>query len=177
VLGNGQIEAAFIRSLTGSLSPCPVPGQIRQPVPGSGGSIATPRPLPLHHRQRPHRLGRRCPAGTTRRAPRHHHDRLPAQQRYIIPKYQDAIDTFVEAGGDPSIPVAILGVQESYLNAAFDEMETQYGSIENYFAEGLGIDAAGQQALRHSPVSDAYYNQAPFTYSGTIRRFDVKYAG
>jgi protein-tyrosine phosphatase len=67
---------------------------------------------------------------------------------YIIPKYQDVIDTFVEAGGDPSIPVAILGVQESYLNAAFDEMETQYGSIENYFAEGLGIDAAGQQALR-----------------------------
>jgi hypothetical protein len=28
------------------------------------------------------------------------------------------------------------------------EMETQYGTIENYFAEGLGIDADGQQTLR-----------------------------
>jgi hypothetical protein len=29
-----------------------------------------------------------------------------------------------------------------------DEMRKQYGSIEKYFSEGLGIDAAGQQALR-----------------------------
>jgi Tyrosine phosphatase family len=27
-------------------------------------------------------------------------------------------------------------------------MQQQYGSIENYFSKGLGIDAAGQQALR-----------------------------
>ena len=28
------------------------------------------------------------------------------------------------------------------------EMETNYGTIENYFAEALGIDAAGQQVIR-----------------------------
>ena len=66
----------------------------------------------------------------------------------IIPKYQDAIAAFIAAGGEPAIPEAILGVQEAYLNASFDEMETQYGTIENYFAEGLGIDADGQQTLR-----------------------------
>lgn len=68
---------------------------------------------------------------------------------YIIPKYQKTIDAFVEAGGDPSIPLAILGVKKEYLDAAFDEVETQYGSIEKYFSEGLGIDTAQQKALRN----------------------------
>jgi protein-tyrosine phosphatase len=67
---------------------------------------------------------------------------------YIIPKYQKVIDAFVAAGGDASIPPAILGVKKEYLDAAFDEMQTKYGSIENYFSEGLGIDAAQQKALR-----------------------------
>lgn len=66
----------------------------------------------------------------------------------IIPRYQDAIAAFVQAGGDPDIPEAILGVQAVYLNASFDAMENQYSTIENYFAEGLGINADGQQALR-----------------------------
>jgi protein-tyrosine phosphatase len=67
---------------------------------------------------------------------------------YIIPAYQEHIDAFIEAGGDENIPSAILGVKEEYLEAAFDEMETEYGTIEDYFSEGLGIDAAQQQALR-----------------------------
>ena len=67
---------------------------------------------------------------------------------YIIPAYQKVIDKFVAAGGEKSIPLAILGVQEEYLNASFDEMQKKYGTIENYFSEGLGIDAAQQKALR-----------------------------
>ena len=67
---------------------------------------------------------------------------------YLLPAYQAQIDAFVAAGGDPAIPPAILGVKADYLEAAFDEMQQQYGTIEQYFAEGLGIDAAGQQALR-----------------------------
>jgi protein-tyrosine phosphatase len=66
----------------------------------------------------------------------------------ILPKYQDAIAAFIAAGGEPDIPEAILGVWEAYLIASLAEMETQYGTIENYFAEGLGIDADGQQTLR-----------------------------
>lgn len=72
---------------------------------------------------------------------------------YIIPKYKPVIDGFVEAGGDKAIPAAILGVKQEYLEAAFDEMETKYGTIENYFSEGLGISTARQQALR-----DLYLN-------------------
>jgi protein-tyrosine phosphatase len=54
----------------------------------------------------------------------------------------------VAAGGEQAIPLAIVGEKPEYLNASFSEMERLYGSIENYFSEGLGIDAAGQEALR-----------------------------
>lgn len=66
----------------------------------------------------------------------------------ILTAYKDHIDSFVAAGGSSEIPKAILGVKKEYLDAAFDEMETKYGNIEKYFADGLGIDAVQQQALR-----------------------------
>jgi protein-tyrosine phosphatase len=67
---------------------------------------------------------------------------------YILPAYKSFIDQFVAAGGDPSIPHDILGVKAEYLHASFDQVNTQYGSIENYFEKGLGIDRARQQKLR-----------------------------
>jgi protein-tyrosine phosphatase len=67
---------------------------------------------------------------------------------YILPAYQKVIDGFVAAGGDPAIPSAILGVKKEYLDASFDEMEKRYGTIERYFAEGLGIDGEVQGRLR-----------------------------
>ena len=68
---------------------------------------------------------------------------------YTVPQFQHAIDAFVAAGGDRSIPLAVFGVKAEYLEASFDEMKKEYGSIEKYFSEGLGIDPAGQQALRN----------------------------
>ncbi len=67
---------------------------------------------------------------------------------YILPAYKGVIDEFVAAGGEREIPMSILGVKAEYLNAAFDEMQKQYGTIENYFSEGLGMDAGTQKALR-----------------------------
>jgi len=67
---------------------------------------------------------------------------------YTLPQFQRAIDGFVAAGGDRAIAVAIFGVKPEYLEASFDEMQKRYGTIERYFSEGLGIDAAGQQALK-----------------------------
>ena len=64
---------------------------------------------------------------------------------YILPLYKTHIDAFVNAGGDPSIPSAILGVKKGYLDAAFDEMLIKYGSIEMYYSEGLGISATQQK--------------------------------
>ncbi len=67
---------------------------------------------------------------------------------YIIPMYREVIDGAVASGIEEEIPMSILGVKKEYLEAAFDEMEKSYGTIEKYFAEGLGIDAKQQQALK-----------------------------
>ena len=67
---------------------------------------------------------------------------------YILPAYQKTIDAFTKAGGDPAITQAILGVKPEYLRASFDEMRARYGTIEDYFAKALGIDASGQRSLR-----------------------------
>ena len=67
---------------------------------------------------------------------------------YTIPAFKREIDGFVAAGGDRSIALAIFGVKPEYLEASFDEVQKEYGSIENYFSEGLGIDSSRQQALR-----------------------------
>jgi protein-tyrosine phosphatase len=67
---------------------------------------------------------------------------------YTLSQFQREIDGFAAAGGERSIALAIFGVKPEYLEASFDELHKQYGSIENYFDKGLGIDAAGQQALR-----------------------------
>jgi len=68
---------------------------------------------------------------------------------YILPLYQKDIDEFVAAGGEKEIPLAIFGVKAEYLEASFDEVTKNYGTLENYFADGLGIDEEGQQALRN----------------------------
>ena len=68
---------------------------------------------------------------------------------YILPMYETYIQQFIDAGGYPSIAAAIFGVKEEYLNAAFDEINTEYGSMENYFSEGLGISVDQQTALRN----------------------------
>ena len=67
---------------------------------------------------------------------------------YVLPAVQKANAAFVQAGGDPSIPSAIQGAKKEYLEAALDEVTTKYGTIEQYFSEGLGIDASQQKALR-----------------------------
>ena len=67
---------------------------------------------------------------------------------YIIPMYQKVIDGAVAEGIEKEIPLSILGVKKEYLESAFDEMEKEYGTIEKYFSEGLGIDSEKQQAIR-----------------------------
>lgn len=67
---------------------------------------------------------------------------------YTLPQFKHVIDDFVAGGGDRAIALAVFGVKPEYLEASFDEIQKQYGTIEGYFSEALGIDAAGQKALR-----------------------------
>lgn len=68
---------------------------------------------------------------------------------YLLPYYSKTIDDFAAGGGDRAIPAAIFGVKPAYLEAAFDEMEKRYGSIENYFTDGLGIGPVQQETLKN----------------------------
>lgn len=66
----------------------------------------------------------------------------------LLPTYKKPIEAFAEAGGDPAVLTAVVTAKPEYLKAAFAEVKARYGTIEGYFSEGLGVDAAAQAALK-----------------------------
>lgn len=68
--------------------------------------------------------------------------------RYLLPALKFVFDRFETAGGDPELLRPVLGVEASYLQTGLDELEAEFGTIEDYFATALGIDAAAQAELR-----------------------------
>ncbi|MFZ3469839.1 tyrosine-protein phosphatase [Streptomyces sp. 4.24] len=58
------------------------------------------------------------------------------------------IENFTAAGGDPDLALALIGVFPSYLEAALEEVDTRYGSMEKYVREGLGVPDETVEALR-----------------------------
>ncbi len=70
--------------------------------------------------------------------------------RDLIPALKPLFEHFRALGGDPDILLPVFGVDPAYLRAALDEVQSRFGSIEVYFADGLGIDADHQAALRES---------------------------
>jgi protein-tyrosine phosphatase len=73
----------------------------------------------------------------------------------LLPVVRPLVDAFAARGGDPELVWPLVGVRPEYLAAAIDEVERLFGSIEGYFAEGLGIDARAQGALRAAFVERA----------------------
>ncbi len=67
---------------------------------------------------------------------------------YLLPSLKFVFDRFEAAGGKPELLRPILGVDAAYLQAGLDELERHFGTVERYFAEGLGLDAAAQDQLR-----------------------------
>ena len=70
----------------------------------------------------------------------------------LLPTLQHWLDAFRDNGGDPDLLLPILGVQPSYLAAALEEVRREYGDIEGYFTEGLGLSAATIATLREQLV-------------------------
>jgi protein-tyrosine phosphatase len=66
----------------------------------------------------------------------------------LVPALEPIMVRFEQAGGDRSLLLPILGVREEYLDASFTEMRDRFGTIERYFADGLGIDDGAQRRLR-----------------------------
>ena len=66
----------------------------------------------------------------------------------LLPQFDALFARFAELGGDPEILKPMLGVRRDYLDVAIDEALTRYGTIEQFFAEGLGLYDDSLQALR-----------------------------
>ncbi|MEU5842865.1 tyrosine-protein phosphatase [Rhodococcus sp. NPDC047139] len=66
----------------------------------------------------------------------------------LLPQFDALFARFAELGGDPEILKPMLGVRREYLEVAIDEALSRYGTIEQYFAEGLGLEDDSLQALR-----------------------------
>ncbi|MGV9709244.1 tyrosine-protein phosphatase [Gordonia sp. NPDC003424] len=66
----------------------------------------------------------------------------------LVPALKPVFDEFARAGGDPDLLHPVLGVDRSYLDASFTEMERTYGTIDGYFTDALGIGPAQQQEMR-----------------------------
>ena len=65
----------------------------------------------------------------------------------LVPAEKPMLDRFRALGGDPAVLRPVVGVAPDYLEAALAEMRGTFGTIEAYFAEGLSVDEAAQQAL------------------------------
>lgn len=72
----------------------------------------------------------------------------------LVPALESIFVAFESAGGDRSTLLPVLGVDRRYLERAFAAMDEEFGSIEAYFADGLGIDAADQDRLRAGYLED-----------------------
>ena len=72
----------------------------------------------------------------------------------LLPALQPVVDKFASIGGDPELLTPILGVSRSYLAAGITEMKSRYGTIDGYFSDGLGLDAATIENLRTTFVEE-----------------------
>jgi protein-tyrosine phosphatase len=56
--------------------------------------------------------------------------------------------TLVERGADPDLWRPLFVAEPRYLEAALEQVRRSFGSIEAYFADGLGVDVDTQEILR-----------------------------
>jgi protein-tyrosine phosphatase len=68
---------------------------------------------------------------------------------------QPWLDRIAALGSDPELIRPIMDVRPEYLEAAIDEMGRRFGTVEGYFADGLGVGTAAQIALRVALVEPA----------------------
>ncbi len=75
--------------------------------------------------------------------------------RELAPTFRPWLDRFAAGGGDPGLLEPMMVARPEYLEAALEEVGRTFGTIEGYFAAGLGIGAVGQARLRAAFVAPA----------------------
>lgn len=78
-----------------------------------------------------------------------------ASRDHLAPLVGPLLERFAARGGDPALLEPMLGVRPAYLETALAEVDRRFGSIAAYFADGLGVGAAVQTALRAAFVEAA----------------------
>lgn len=71
-----------------------------------------------------------------------------ASNAYLRPAFRSFFDDFEARGGDPELIASFLWVRPEYLESALDEMRRSFGTIDRYFADGLGLEGGSLRALR-----------------------------
>lgn len=69
---------------------------------------------------------------------------------YLLQGLEPVLERFAASGGDPQLLRPVLGVKAEYLSAALETVQREYGTIERYFADGLGLDDPTRQRLRET---------------------------
>jgi protein-tyrosine phosphatase len=74
---------------------------------------------------------------------------------YLAQSIQTQTATLRAQDGDASatIEAPVLGVEESYLQAGFDQVQASYGTMASYLTQGLGMSQATIDTLRSRLVS------------------------
>jgi protein-tyrosine phosphatase len=70
----------------------------------------------------------------------------------LLPSLKPVFAQFEHAGGRRELLEPVLGVRPEYLEAALDELRTNYGDIETYFTKGLGLGPDVHHALRDALI-------------------------
>ncbi len=68
--------------------------------------------------------------------------------QHLLPVFSRLFDSFAQGGGDPQYLRPVLGVERGYLETALGQVRAEYGSIQGYFTEALGLGPDAQSDLR-----------------------------
>jgi protein-tyrosine phosphatase len=71
-----------------------------------------------------------------------------AGNQHLRPGFESLFADFEASGGDAEILGSFLWVSPEYLEAALDEMRRTFGTVDRYFADGLGLGDDGLEDLR-----------------------------
>lgn len=80
-----------------------------------------------------------------------------ASNAYLADKNKATLAMLARSGAgiDPANLEPVLGVDRTYIEAAFAEAEARYGSMDGYVRQGLGIDAVTIEGLRAKLLTGA----------------------
>lgn len=70
----------------------------------------------------------------------------------LRPALQPRFDAFAAGGGDPAVIEPVLGVREEYLATSLSRMKEQFGDVETYVVQGLGVAPEVPDVLRAALV-------------------------